>query len=204
MIEKKSDCIQIHHYHPPMGFTLPEVMLALSFGSLIVLSAAKIYPQFHKQVATVYQHYRLEQAMRQVMLTIEKDVRRAGFCHQQCSGSAIAFSQDRGEMKNSCMIVAYDLNRNGHWEDEGHTKSEYFGYRLRHGALEAQRGERNCFGNGWEKLFDPQEIKVTHFTVTPVGDLTSGNLFKLQLAANSIRDPAVQLEINSVIHGKNL
>ncbi|WP_339058412.1 prepilin peptidase-dependent protein [Candidatus Regiella endosymbiont of Tuberolachnus salignus] len=179
-------------------------MIALSFGSLILLSAVKIYPQFRQQVSILYQHYRLEQIMRQGIFTIEKDLRRAGFCKKKCYGSAITLSQYRGEIENSCIIIAYDLNRNGYWEEEGHENSEYFGYRLHNGSLEAQRGGKTCFGNGWEKLFDPQEIQITHFTITDLNDLTPGNLFKLQLSGHSVRNPRIQLQINSVINGKNL
>ena len=61
------------------GFTLPEVMLALVFGSVIALGAAKTYPLLRQQSVAVGQHFRLESTLRQLAFGIEKDLRRAGF-----------------------------------------------------------------------------------------------------------------------------
>lgn len=68
------------------GFTLPEVMLALVFGSVIALGAAKTYPLLRQQNVAVGQHFRLESTLRQLAFGIEKDLRRAGFCAGQCAG----------------------------------------------------------------------------------------------------------------------
>uniref|UniRef100_UPI00236133E8 prepilin-type N-terminal cleavage/methylation domain-containing protein n=2 Tax=Serratia TaxID=613 RepID=UPI00236133E8 len=48
------------------GFTLPEVMLALVFGSVIALGAAKTYPLLRQQNVAVGQHFRLESTLRQL------------------------------------------------------------------------------------------------------------------------------------------
>lgn len=68
------------------GFTLPEMMLALSFGSLIALSTAQVLPKLSQQISVLQQHYRLELVMNQAMGAMEKDLRRAGFCHGKCQG----------------------------------------------------------------------------------------------------------------------
>lgn len=68
------------------GFTLPEVMLALVFGSVIALGAAKTYPLLRQQSVAVGQHFRLESTLRQLAFGIKKDLRRAGFA----PGSALA------------------------------------------------------------------------------------------------------------------
>lgn len=54
------------------GFTLPEVMLALVFGSVIALGAAKTYPLLRQQSVAVGQHFRLESTLRQLAFGIEK------------------------------------------------------------------------------------------------------------------------------------
>jgi len=59
------------------GFKLPEVMLALTFGSLLALAAAKTYPLLCQQSVAVGQHYRLELLLRQMAFAMEKDLRRA-------------------------------------------------------------------------------------------------------------------------------
>ncbi|ATX62747.1 prepilin peptidase-dependent protein [Yersinia hibernica] len=167
------------------GFTLPEMMLALSIGSLIIMAATKTFPQLHKQIATLQQHYHLELTMSQIMAVLEKDLRRAGFCHGECQGKAMTIHHYPTEAINSCLIVAYDLNRNGRWEGEKHQESEYFGYRLRNKALEGQRGELNCSGRGWEKLFNSQDITITHFSVSRLRQQASGQVYSVQLAGKT-------------------
>lgn len=68
------------------GFTLPEVMLALVFGSVIALGAAKTYPLLRQQNVAVGQHFRLESTLRQLAFNIEKDLRRAGFAPDSAPG----------------------------------------------------------------------------------------------------------------------
>lgn len=146
------------------GFTLPEVLLAMAFGSLIAIAAAKTYPLLRLQTLALGQHYRLEVTLRQIAFGIEKDLRRAGFCAGQCTGEPLLIGNAEGEAPGSCVIVVYDLNRNGRWEDTG-SDAEQFGYRLRRGALETQRGVTHCRGNGWERVFDQDDIIIEAFTV---------------------------------------
>lgn len=186
------------------GFTLPEMMLALSFGSLIVLSATQVFPKLSRQISVLQQHYRLELVMYQAMGALEKDLRRAGFCHGQCQGKAIITDNYPGETAHSCLIVAYDLNLNGGWEGAKHQESEYFGYRLRNKALEGQRGELNCQGSGWEKLFDPQEVTVTHFSVNHLSGSVSEPNFTVRLSGHKTGNPAIHRQITYIIRGNNL
>lgn len=186
------------------GFTLPEMMLALSVGSMIIMAATQVFPQLHKQISILQQHYHLELALSQVMAVVEKDLRRAGFCHGECQGKAVTTHNYPGEIANSCLIVAYDLNRNGRWEGEKHPQSEYFGYRLRNKALEGQRGELNCSARGWEKLFDPQEIIITHFSVSRLALQTSEQVYRVQLAGQRKSHPAINHQLTYTIRGNNL
>lgn len=160
------------------GFTLPEVLLAMAFGSLIAIAAAKTYPLLRQQTLAQGQHYRLEVTLRQIAFGIEKDLRRAGFCAGQCTGKPLLIGNAEGEATGNCVIVTYDLNRNGRWEDAGGSDAEQFGYRLRRGALETQRGVTHCRGNGWERVFDQDDIIIEAFTVA----VTPGMRGKTQVA----------------------
>lgn len=148
------------------GFTLPEVLLAMTFGSLITLAAAKTLPILRQQTVDVGRHYRLELVLRQLAFGIEKDLRRSGFCAGQCQGRSLLIGQAAGEEASSCVIVAYDLNRNGRWESTG--DAEYFGYRLRAGGLEGQSGVAQCQGAGWERLLDQEEVRIESFSVSNI------------------------------------
>ncbi|MCV9879200.1 prepilin peptidase-dependent protein [Brenneria izbisi] len=184
------------------GFTLPEILLALSLSSLIMLSAAQWYPILRSQSQNSAQYFRLEQLFSQVISGIEKNIRRAGFCAGACQGAAMTLARYPGEMPNSCLNVSYDLNRNGVW-DGGEQEHESFGYRLRAGALEIQSGAHNCRGDRWEKLFDPQEVMLTHFRIQPVAGKAGAKLYQLQLTGFWTKRPAVQRTVTRLILGRN-
>ncbi|PWC14905.1 prepilin peptidase-dependent protein [Brenneria roseae subsp. americana] len=186
-----------------MGFTLPEILLALSLSSLIMLSAAQWYPILRSQSQNSAQYFRLEQLFSQAASGIEKDIRRAGFCAGACQGTSITLGHYPGEMANSCLNVSYDLNRNGAWDGGEQQEEESFGYRLRAGALEIQSGAHNCYGDRWEKLFDPQEVILTYFHVRPLGGTTGARLYELQLTGFWIKRPAIQRTITRLILGRN-
>ncbi len=209
---KERSAVPLQRSSHQRGITLPEMMIAISISSLIMIGAAQTYPLLRQQVAFLSQSGRLDQVMRQVMFRIEKDLRRAGFCNGSngsCKENAITIASKSGEPAGSCVIVAYDFNQNGKWEVPSHpTESEYFGYRLRRGALEGMRGVANCQESGWGKLLDPQEIVVTRFLVVrQPGAARTGaakkSVFRLQLAGHWAKHPKIHRQISLVFVGYN-
>lgn len=185
------------------GFTLPEVMLALTFGSLIMLAAAKTYPVLRQHSVDVGRHYRLESVLRQLAFGIEKDLRRAGFCAGYCHGRALLIGHAPGEAAGSCMIMAYDITRNGRWETLG-ADAGYFGYRLRQGALEGQRGVTHCHGTGWERLLDNDEVRIETFSVKSVAGSSGKTWVMLSLAGRSKADDAIRRNLYWAINMASL
>lgn len=185
------------------GFTLPEMLLALSLSSLIMLSAAQWYPILRNQSQNSAQYFRLEQLLSAVVSGIEKDVRRAGFCAGECQGTPISLGNYPGESPNSCLNVSYDLNRNGVWDGETMQEEESFGYRLRAGALEIQSGAHNCHGDRWEKLFDPQEVTLTHFHVQPLSGLSARRMYEVRLSGFWTKRPVIKRTVTRLILGRN-
>lgn len=178
------------------GFTLPEVLLAMAIGSVVMLAAASGYPPIYLQGQRLGQRVWLEQALHQAANRLEKDLRRAGFCAgEQCGTQAILLGAAPGEAAGSCVQAAYDLNRNGRWERSG-PEAEIFGYRLSAGALETRRGE-GCHGAGWERLLDPAEVTVTQFQLA-----RQGEFYRLTLAAQGARTPAVHRQIERLMQGR--
>jgi len=185
------------------GFTLPEVMLALTFGSLIMLAAAKTYPVLRQHSVDVGRHYRLESVLRQLAFVIEKDLRRAGFCAGNCHGRALLIGHAPGEAAGSCVIMAYDITRNGRWETLG-ADAGYFGYRLRQGALEGQRGVTHCHGTGWERLLDNDEVRIETFSVKSVAGSSGKTWVMLSLAGRSKADDAIRRNLYWAINMASL
>lgn len=107
------------------GFTLPEIMIAMSIGSMLMLSAAQIYPLMRQRSQSLGRHYQLDQLLHQTVFTLAKDLRRAGFCNGSCEGKPVITGHADGEPEGSCIIILNDLNRNGRWEKPGTADSEY-------------------------------------------------------------------------------
>ncbi|MBH1932095.1 prepilin peptidase-dependent protein [Serratia rubidaea] len=169
---------------PSRGFTLPEVLLAMAAGSLIMLATTKAYPALRQQSAAFLGAYQLELRLRQAAFGIEKDLRRAGFCAGRCAGRPLTIARHAGEEADSCVIVAYDLNRNGRWETAG-DEAEKFGYRLRAGRLERQRGVSQCNGGGWENLFERDEVRIETFSIRLLPGNNGRRLLRLALSGRS-------------------
>ncbi|SPZ66145.1 Type II secretory pathway, component PulJ [Serratia quinivorans] len=73
-------------------------------------------------------------------------------------------SRAGGEAVGSCVIVAYDITRSGalgnSWADAG-----YFGYRLRQGMLEGQRGVRHCMALAGSVCWINDEVRIEAFSI---------------------------------------
>lgn len=181
------------------GFTLPEAMLAIGIGSVLLLGAMQFFPILKQHTQQLAQRYQLDQLLRQTAMTLQKDFRRAGFCAGQCNGQSMVLSAASGEAENSCITLAYDLNRNGRWEPAGHIESEYFSYRLRSGMLENQRGRVECNGSGWERMLDPAEVEFTRLQIATISGDAGKTLLALDMQANWKRSPLVQRQLYSVV-----
>jgi len=97
-----------------------------------------------------------------MMATLEKSVRRAGYCHGECAREVLKISEN-------CLLLRWDENSNGQWEGVSHAESDYYGYRLRQQQLEMQRGVEQCQSAGWERLSDPAFMTLEQFSVSQQG-----------------------------------
>lgn len=152
------------------GFSLIETLVAMSIGSLICIAATSVFPTLIKQVHQSYIQYQIDREARQVLINMEKDFRRIGYCSRtSCQGEAIKVdAKFLSRHPNSCIIFAYDQNLSGTWRPvQGRNKeSDFFGYRLNDKKLESNRNIINCDGNRWQSLFDPIMIKVASLKFT--------------------------------------
>jgi prepilin peptidase dependent protein B len=188
-------------YARQRGFTLPEILLAMGIGSVVMLAAAGSYPAIYQQGQRLRQLFWLDHALHQAADTLGKDLRRAGFCAgEACGNRAVRLSVAGGEGAGGCVLLAYDLNRNGRWEPAG-PEAETFGYRLVAGALETQRGVTHCGGTGWERLLDPAEVIITGFTLTDAHE-AAGTVLQLTLSGQS-RQGRVRRQITRLLTGAN-
>lgn len=188
------------------GFTLLEMLIAMVISSLMMVSFAAIYPVLQHQSQSLYRLYRLEQSLRQVLRTIEKDIKRAGFSYAQKAISVekgIKIGAHPQSAKNSCVLIVYELNYNEIIDSSSSDKAEQFGYRWVSGGIEQYRGAKDCGGTGWDKLLDPSEIVVTNFHVTPTG-IAGQRYFTLVLEGYWNKWPELKRRVSTRIRAKNL
>lgn len=173
------------------GFSLLEMLIAMAIGAVLMISVGRFLPLLLEQNLRLQQRVQLQQELQQIANTLQKALRRAGYCHGQCSGSALTIAAS-----GSCVLLRWDENSNGRWEGVGHSESDYYGYRLRSGQLEMQRGVDECNSSGWEKLSDPAFLTIDAFKLE-----RQGSRLVLQLAGHA---NSQSVELASWIEGINL
>jgi prepilin peptidase dependent protein B len=141
-----------------------EMLIAMAISAVLMLSAGRFLPQLLGENLKLQQRAQLRQELQQMMSTLEKASRRAGYCHGDCGASGLIIA-------DNCLLVRWDENSNGKWEGITHSESDRYGYRLRLRQLEMQRGVDSCNGTGWERLSDPAFLSIEQFSVVRDGKL---------------------------------
>ncbi len=177
------------------GFTLPEMLIALAIGSVLMLGIARFLPALQINNLRTLMSFQLHEELKLMINTLEKAVRRAGYCAGECEGKGIIINTTGG----TCLLVRWDENSNGKWEGPDAENSDYYGYRLREGNLEVQRGVSRCDTAGWEKLNDPGSVTLSQFQVTQ-----ADRQIRLLLSGYATAFPGIVLTVESWITAKDL
>ena len=171
------------------GFSLLEMLIAMAIGAVLMVSAGRFLPLLLSENVELLQRAQLRQELQQIMATLEKAVRRAGYCHGECGNGALTISEN-------CLLLRRDENSNGQWEGVNQMDSDHYGYRLRLQQLEMQRGVDDCRSGGWERLSDPAFLTLEQFSV-----IRQQRLIRLRLQGRAGR----WLEkVESWVEGENL
>ncbi|AFJ45928.1 prepilin peptidase dependent protein B [Shimwellia blattae DSM 4481 = NBRC 105725] len=166
------------------GFTLPELLLAVGIGSLIMLGAMRFLPALQHGVLVSTQHHQARALLWQLARSIGKSVRRAGYCNGECPGPGLSVSP-----AGDCLIVQWDMNSNGRWETAPDTRAEQLAYRLSGDSLETRRGAADCRGRGWQKMNDPAALRITRFRAWPQAN---SPLVAIALSGVPVTTPAAE------------
>ena len=173
------------------GFSLLEMLIAMAIGAILMVSVGRFLPLLLEQNLHLQQRVQLQQELQQIGTTLEKALRRAGYCHGTCTSAALTLAN-----QGSCVLLRWDENSNGRWEGVTHSESDHYGYRLRSGQLEMQRGVDDCSSGGWEKLSDPAFLTIESFTLE-----RQGTRLKLHLAAKA---SSQRVTLERWVEGMNL
>lgn len=181
------------------GFSLTEVLIAMAIGSILLLSTARFLPGLQRATLQQAQHQELEEEVWLRATAIGKQLQRAGYCAGVCQGPALTIGRE-----GHCVIVQWDANSNGRWENSPSTEAEQTGFRLEAGALETQRGATSCEGKGWEKLTEPERVSVTGFLVSKIEHTGFAPELSIELAASGLGPQAAPVLVTHRVTGFNL
>lgn len=176
------------------GFSLIEMLVAMVISGVLMLGAMQLIPQLQGLNLKLLAQLQLNEELHQIMMTLEKAIHRAGYCHGQCHGEGLQIDNN-----GQCILIKWDENSKGRWRESGHEKSDFYGYRLGKTSLEMQRGASHCQGGGWERISDPRVITITRFHVQRVD-----HIIKLILSGHASAYPSRSVTLEHWVNGMNL
>jgi len=160
------------------GFSLFEMLLSLALTSLIIISIVTFYPKFYLAIIQIYQQNRLEEVTHQALSGLIKDIQRAGFIAN--SKNVVTKPAIEINSAGNCIILRYDTTNSGKWRYYLYDpeRSDVFAYRYHKNSLDAQSGINHCRSTAsrWDKLFDPNEIKIINFQAKQHSNYTELNI----------------------------
>lgn len=181
------------------GFSLLETLIATGISSILLLGAVRMLPALHFGVLRQTQHVVMQEELWQLAFAIGKPLQRAGYCRGVCEGAPLSIAAD-----GQCVIAQWDANSNGKWDAPSSAEPEQTGYRLRDKSLETQRGALQCAGKGWEKITDPQKLRVDEFRVSSQARSGLPPLLLIRLVATPLHYGGEQINIEHSVAGYNL
>ncbi len=178
---------------------MPEVLIAMAISSVLLLGAARFMPALQRDILQQTRKLALEAEVWQRIYAVAKHLQRAGYCRGSCSGEGLSIT-DSGK----CVIVQWDANNNGVWDNEPTKDAEQTGFRLNNNVLETLRGAKNCSGKGWDKMTDSDVVKIMAFEVERQEIIGFAPELKVHLRGVSKVDPQMMAEALYSVTGFNL
>ena len=147
------------------GLGLVELMIALVLGMLVVAASLALYANSFGANASALRIARLNNELRNVMTTLTRDLRRAGYHSSMAGGGTNPFAGVVLNATGPQIDFAYDLNSNGIIDT-----NERFGYRYDAANKSIQVTVNS--GTSWENLTDPTRVQITGFSIQDVSPST--------------------------------
>lgn len=170
------------------GMTLVELMIASVIGLITLAAVVTAYSATASHSSQYLRNAHLYQQLHSLMHTMVRDIRRTGFwsfdpeLHSATDNpfedgtNRLRTGAYRDEAPHSCILFAYDLDRDGlvgvgqcrAGTCPGETDNdnvEQFGFRLHDGRAQARYGgdTLSCDAGHWQALTDPN-IEITGLT----------------------------------------
>lgn len=210
------------------GVTLIELMIAAVIGLIALASILTVYAattrQNHLQLETMHLH----QQVHGMLHLMSRDIRRSGFWSFDAELQAAdsnPFQQNPNQLQvgahpaepgNSCLLLAYDLDRDGLVGVGKCTRGgcgantdadnvEQFGYRLHNGRLQSRYGGKQytCDRGFWQTINDPTiEVTRLEFTHNTHCINLADTAQPCDAQSTNLTQHAVQIDIQAQLAGK--
>ena len=176
--------------HGQGGVTLVELMIASLLALFALAAVVTAYSATSGHAVQYLHRAHLRQQLHTLMHAMVRDLRRAGYWSFdprlrpatdnpfQNDTNRLSIHAYPGEAPNSCILFAYDLDRDGRVgvgrcpaggcsEETDSDNVEQFGYRLRDGLVQARYGGSSfsCDAGHWQSLTDP-DIAIARLEFT--------------------------------------
>lgn len=152
------------------GYSLLEFIIASGLSVSLLMAISQLSASHIAQWLSISARLQLEHSAYALADSLHDELARSGFVEQQDipleqrlreqpNIPAVVVAHHDDERPFSCVLYAYDRNRNGRIDTD--TDDERFGFRLRNQALERRVGGRSCKQNGWHDISEPNHSLTT-------------------------------------------
>ncbi|MCU7555729.1 hypothetical protein OCL06_14145 [Alteromonas sp. ASW11-19] len=195
------------------GVTLVGLLVSLAIASAFFASAATLTLQQLARLAVLHHQLMLEEDIRLLIRAIRTELQRGGYVALPLSQrlspppAAAVFGQLTlaaypGEPAGSCVLFAYDKNKNG--TPNSLNPAELLGFRLRDGALEYRMAGRNCTQGGWQDITSSAHIRLRQFVIGAPVAAGYGAALPVTLAGESVANPNLQHSVTFTVPMPNI
>ncbi|BAW80192.1 hypothetical conserved protein [Candidatus Nitrosoglobus terrae] len=197
------------------GFNLIELMVSLAVGLMVMGGALSVVISIIATNTATLKITRLNDELRDVMMMITRDLRRAGYwgraLNQVGSNNPASnpFALITLSADGSCVLFSYDSNNDGELNPlPNKLPNERYGYRLdtSDNAIEVRQAGAGCTDSGWQNLTDEKSINITAFNIQPqlvnTGQVTVRQ-YQITLTGQLNSDPTVQRTVQSTVKVRN-
>jgi prepilin-type N-terminal cleavage/methylation domain-containing protein len=160
-------------YH--RGFSLVELMVAMTLGVFIMLTVASIFSATLRGNAATLRSARLNQDLSTPLEIMAHDIRRAGFTADQYDYDGTTDIDINGVdiflPDGNCVLYSYNRDEDAAPPDD----NERLGFKLNGGAIEMRNSctgttcDTDCTAGNWEDITDPEVVVIDSLTFSTTG-----------------------------------
>lgn len=167
------------------GFSLVELMIAITVGLVIVTGVLTLFLSAVRSNSDNLKATRLNQELRTAMAVMVRDIRRAGAWARAADSvvtpaanpftdtattTDLTINDATANVTGNCITYTYDTPPFPLWPNpSGVDSGEYYGFRLSSSAVQmrtggASAGSHGCTAGSWEGLTDSDTTTITALT----------------------------------------